>query len=176
MKLFERTIKEILRPLTKNNISYCIIGGLAVISSGVRRGTADFDIIIDETKLDKALEIIYRQKFKLITDINEKKEKLYFRKTLNQAIAYVKFTSPDALKINKGGFNGLFGDIWLKDTFEFEKIRKDSSVYTFYNERVYIAGIDDLIKLKKSAGRPVDKEDVYELKLIKKKFKKNKNV
>lgn len=170
MKLFERTVKEILKPLTRNRIDYCIIGGLAVIASGVRRGTADFDIVIQEKKLEKALEIIYKQGFKLITDI-DKKNKLYYCKNVTQAIAYAKLTTPKAIKINKGGFNGLFGDIWLKTIIPFTELKKRVKKYKLYNEQIKIVAIDDLIKLKKFADRPLDKQDIYELKLLKKRKK-----
>ncbi|PIZ15362.1 hypothetical protein COY51_05455 [Candidatus Desantisbacteria bacterium CG_4_10_14_0_8_um_filter_39_17] len=172
MKIFERTVKEILKPFTRNGIDYCIIGGLAVIVSGVRRGTADFDIVIPKEKFEKAIEVIYNQEFKLITDIDDKKNKLYYCETVDQAIAYVKITMPKAIKINKGGFNGLFGDIWLKTVIPFEKLNQRAKKYKLYNEQIRIVAIDDLIKLKKSAGRPVDKQDIYELGLLKRKSKK----
>lgn len=168
MKLFERTVKEILKPFTQNQIDYCLIGGLAVIILGVRRGTADFDIVISKEKLEKAMEIIYRQGFKLITNI-DKKNKLYYCKTVNQAIAYVKMTEPQAIKINKWGFNGLFGDIWLTTVVPFAELNQRAKKYKLYNEQIKIVDIDDLIKLKKFVGRPVDKQDIYELNLLKKK-------
>lgn len=169
MKLFERTVKEILNPFTQNQIEYCIIGGLAVIASGVRRGTSDFDIVIQKEKLGKALEIIYKQGFKLITDIDDKKDKLYYCNTLIQAIAYVKMTSPKAIKINKGGFSGLFGDIWLMTVIPFVELKQRAKKYKLYNEWIRIVSTEDLIKLKELAGRPVDKQDIRELKFLKKK-------
>ena len=43
MRLFQKTVKEVLTPFRKNGIDYCVIGGLAVISTGIRRGTMDFE-------------------------------------------------------------------------------------------------------------------------------------
>lgn len=169
MKFFEKIVKEILKPFTQNKIDYCIIGGIAVIVSGVRRGTADFDMVISQDKFENAIKVIYKQGFKLITNINDKNNKLCYCKTVNQAIAYINITQPNAIKINKGGFNGLFGDVWLKTVIPFAKLKERSKKYKLYNEQIKIVSIDDLIKLKKSAGRSIDKQDIYELKLLKKK-------
>lgn len=169
MELFQKIITEILRPLRKNRIEYCIIGGLAVILLGVRRGTADFDIVIPEDKIEEALKTVYRRGFKLVTNIDEQKGRLYYCATLEQAIAYLKLTAPKALKLNKGGIDGLFGDIWLKTIVPFAELKKHSKKYKLYNELISVASPNDLIKLKKIAGRAVDKQDICELKLIKRK-------
>jgi len=168
MKIFEKIVKEVLKPFTKEGINYCIIGGLAVISYGVRRGTSDFDIVISEENIEKALKIIYEKGYKLITNIDEKKKKLYYCKTLNQALAYVRLLLPKVIKVNKGGLNGMFGDIWINIGIPYKKLEMDAQKFNLYGERVRIASVKDLIKLKKYSGRTVDKLDVYELRKIEK--------
>lgn len=60
----------------------------------------------------------------------------------------------------------MFGDIWLKTVIPFAKLKQRSEKYELYNEQIKFATVEDLIKLKKFAGRPVDKEDIYELKIL----------
>lgn len=175
MKFFERIVKELLKPFTVRGIDYCIIGGLAVIASGVRRGTADFDLTIPESKIEEALAVLYSQGFKIVTGINAESERLFYCGTLRQATAYMKITCPSVIKINKGGWNGLFGDIWLRPDVPFEKLRRNAVVSKLYGEEVKLASADDLIKLKKSAGRPVDKIDILELKSLRRKKKTKKS-
>ena len=103
MKFFERIVKEILKPLSDSRIDYCIIEGLAIIASGVRRGTADFDLAISGKQTEDALEILYKQGFKLVTDVGAEKKKLFYCGTLKQAMAYLKVSNPSAIKVNKGG-------------------------------------------------------------------------
>lgn len=167
MKIFEKTVKEILKPFTKKGIDYCIIGGLAVIAHGVRRGTSDFDIVISEKNTEEAIKIIYEKRYKLITDIDEKKNKLYYCGTLNQAIAYVRIQIPKVIKINKGGLDGQFGDIWLNIGIPFEELEKNADKLKLYGEKIRIASVKDLIKLKKNSDRTVDKLDIYELEKLK---------
>jgi len=166
MKFFERIVKEVLHPLTRHSIDYCVIGGLAIIASGVRRGTADFDIVIPEDKTAQALDILYGNGFRLITDIGKRDDRLSYCRTIEQAIAYVRVSRPSALKMNTGGWDGLFGDIWLRTAVPFQKLRKDASKVRLYGEEVKLASRNDLIKLKKAAGRPVDKVDILELKAL----------
>lgn len=168
MEFFQKIITEILRPLRKSRIEYCIIGGLAVILLGVRRGTSDFDVVISEDKIEDALKIIYNRGFKLVTGIDDQKGRLYCCATLKQAIAYFKLTAPKALKLNKGGIDGLFGNIWLKTIVPFAELKRHSKKYKLYNEVINVASSEDLIKLKKIAGRAVDKQDIRELRFIKK--------
>ena len=167
MKIFEKTVKEILSPFTKKGIDYCIIGGLAVIAHGIRRGTSDFDIVISEKNIEKALKIIYEKGYKLITDIDEKRNKLCYCRTLSQAIAFVRIQLPKVIKINKGGLDGQFGDIWLNVCVPFEELEKHSDKLKLYGEKIKIASVKDLIKLKKNSARTVDKLDMYELKKLK---------
>ncbi len=168
MKFFERIVKEILKPFRANGIDYCIIGGLAVVASGVRRGTSDFDLAIAESEAEKILGVVYEQGFKLVTDVNAEMEKLYYCDTLRQAVTYIKVGNPSAIKINKGGWDGLFGDIWLRTIVPFEKLRSNALRIKFYGEEIKLASLDDLIKLKKASGRPVDKMDILELKSLRK--------
>ena len=158
-----------MKPFRASGIDYCIIGGLAVIASGIRRGTADFDLVITESEAEEALAVVYEQGFKLVTDINAGREKLYYCNTLKHAVAYIKVSNPSAIKINKGGWDGLFGDIWLRTTIPFDKLRSNAVKGKFYGEEIKLASVDDLIKLKKAAGRPIDKIDVLELKSLRKK-------
>ena len=172
MKFFERIVKEILKPLSDSRIDYCIIEGLAIIASGVRRGTADFDLAISGKQTEDALEILYKQGFKLVTDVGAEKKKLFYCGTLKQAMAYLKVSSPSAIKVNKGGWEGLFGDIWLRTPIPFEKLRNDALESKLYGEKVKLASVNNLIKLKKAAGRPVDKIDILELKSLRKSKKR----
>lgn len=172
MKFFEKIVKEVLKPLSDNRIDYCIIGGLAIIASGVRRGTADFDLAISGKQTEDALVILYKQGFKMVTDVSAEKEKLSYCSTLKQAMAYVEVGNPSAIKVNKGGWEGLFGDIWLRTPVPFEKLRNEALETELYGEKVKLASVNNLIKLKKAAGRPVDKMDILELKSLRKSKKR----
>jgi hypothetical protein len=170
MRIFERIVKEVLAPLKSNKVDYCIIGGLAVIAAGVRRGTMDFDIVIDKLKWKQALQILYKNGFKLVTSIDETKKKLLWCQTLKQAIAYISLTNPQVFKVNKDGWNGLYGDIWLDSKIPFDELRQHTYEVKIFNEEIRFASINDLIRLKKDTGRNRDKQDIEELRKIRQKY------
>jgi len=61
----------------------------------------------------------------------------------------------------------MFGDIWINIGIPYKKLEKNAKRINLYGEKVRIASVKDLIKLKKFSDRTVDKLDVYELEKLK---------
>ncbi|MDP2752098.1 MAG: hypothetical protein Q8O31_05790, partial [Rhodocyclaceae bacterium] len=58
---------------------------------------------------------------------------------------------------------GLTLDILLFPPVDFSRLRDNAVTFTVHNTPMVLASIDDLIALKKAAGRPIDLADVEHL-------------
>ena len=59
--------------------------------------------------------------------------------------------------------NPLMIDVLVEESLKYEKTNADKTVRIFDGVRIPIVSIDDLIKMKKKAGRPKDKLDLEQL-------------
>ncbi|HEX21573.1 MAG TPA: hypothetical protein ENH19_02845 [Actinobacteria bacterium] len=141
-------IEKLLKSLNENNVRYLIIGATAFPVHGYSRATLDIDIFIDPSldnakKVHKALsEFGYDVSDVSIDDLI--KNKILIRQYLIETDVH-----PFVAGIN-------FEEAW--------RGRIESEIG---NTKVFFAGLDDLIKMKKAAGRPKDNEDLKFLEEIK---------
>src|SRR5690606_22531354 len=58
-------------------------------------------------------------------------------------------------------------DLFVQEPFDFDTVFQRSDKIEMDQAYVHIASIDDLIEMKKKAGRPVDMQDIIMLELLK---------
>lgn len=142
-------IEKLLKLLNAHKVRYIVIGAAAFPVHGYSRATLDIDIFIQPTPLNAARCLTALEKFGYdITDITIKElltKKLLLRQYLIEA---------DFHPFVKGI---TFNRVWKNRV----KNKIGSTV-------VYFAGLDDLIQMKKAAGRIKDKEDLKVLRALKK--------
>lgn len=155
---------ELLEELYKNGIRYLIVGGLAVNLHGVPRVTQDIDIVIamereNILKLNAVLKKLgYKPRLPVNPDdmVNSKIVKDW---VVNKNLKAFSFYHQKE--------NYKVVDIVLVHQLDFEDAFKNKSVKKAQNIEIYLVSIDDLIKMKKSAGRSQDSSDVKMLKKVK---------
>jgi len=155
---------ELLEELYKNGIRYLIVGGLAVNLHGVPRVTQDIDIVIamereNILKLNAVLKKLgYKPRLPVNPDdmVNSKIVKDW---VVNKNLKAFSFYHQKE--------NYKVVDIVLVHQLDFEDAFKNKSVKKAQNIEIYLVSIDDLIKMKKSAGRSQDSSDVEMLKKVK---------
>ena len=143
---------RILEVLTEHDVDYVVIGGLAVQAHGHTRTTQDVDLIPSETdenltRLARALE------------------------ALNARAAGLAGTaSTTALVLPTDGVASLDTDAGGVDIHlappgapDYTSLRERALVIDVRGLRVPVAGRDDLIRMKRASGRPVDRGDVLAL-------------
>jgi predicted nucleotidyltransferase len=137
-------IEDLLKSLNDHKVHFVIIGAAAFPVHGYARATLDTDIFIEPTEINAKKCIAALKDFgydtNQITEQDLLKKKILLRQYLVEIDIhpYVKGVS--------------FDDIWK------HKVRdKIGNVETCF------AGLDDLIKMKKAAGRSKDKEDLNAL-------------
>ena len=154
----------IFNALNDAKVQYVVVGGLATVLHGHIRMTSDIDMIIDlnKTEAEKALKVI---------------EELGFRPRLPvPAIHFAdEQTRRDWIE-NKGmevfSFHNeknplLSLDVFVHHPIPFEELMARAVQADVEDTKINICSIDDLISLKKIAGRPLDLDDIENLELIK---------
>lgn len=139
--------KKLLKLLNDHKVNYVIIGGVAVIAHGYTRTTEDIDIFIEPTRENatKALEALKICGYDISdVSIDEALEKkLLFRGYILKTDIHPKVTGID------------FQTIW-----------KNKIPIIYLGEATCFASLDDLITMKKAAGRDRDIEDLKHLEEI----------
>jgi len=156
---------EILEGLYKSKVRYLIAGGLSVNLYGVPRVTQDIDIVIamdreNVLKITSLLkELGYVPRLPVSPDdlANPDKVKDWIEnKNLKAFSFYHKNENYKVL------------DIVLVHPLDFEKSFINRTVKRAKDIDIYLASIDDVVKMKEFSGRPQDLSDIEMLNKVRK--------
>jgi hypothetical protein len=154
----------ILREFQRQKVKYIIVGGIAVNLLGWLRNTADMDILLEmsDENLAKAVKILKNKGYRVKQPVDpmgiaDKKTREDWIK--NKHMKAFNFYKEDELKEV---------DIIIDTPVPYEKAKKNIVFMRAEDIKLPVISIDDLIKMKKSTGRIVDKLDIEQLKKIKK--------
>lgn len=148
--------KTLLRSLKDHQVKFVVIGATAGIAYGFERLTKDIDIFVEPTRenMQKTFEALKMCGYDVTdTSIEEAlQKKLLFR-------GYILRTDihPSVLGV------------------DWETVWKNKVQYKFLGEGTYFCSLDDLIQMKKAAGRPQDLEDLRHLEEIKRQLSAKKS-
>ena len=160
----KRSVEATVEALNAHGVRYLIAGGLAVVAHGYLRFTADIDIILDlhPDNVTRAIEALgslgYRPRAPVpFRDfINPEKRRQWVRE---KGLTVFSLYSPDhqATEIDVFVELPLDFDPAYRAAARFEIAPGVSAVFVAY---------EDLLRLKKLAGRPRDLEDIERLQAI----------
>jgi predicted nucleotidyltransferase len=143
---------ELLRTLERHGVDYVLIGGLAVQAYSAWRTTQDVDVIVDPTEDNYA---------RVVAALRE----LHAVPRGIDADDVPDPTDPDTLRSGASLFldttAGPF-DV-LQDAAgarPYPQMRADAVAVDVSGISVRIVGLNDLIRLKRAADRPIDREDI----------------
>lgn len=151
-----------LKEFNQRRIRYIIVGGMAFNLLGGFRSTADLDIIIDMKKgnLLKLVGILYKHGYKLLQPVDpadvldrKKRTELIKRKNM-KTLSFLKDNSLNQV------------DVIFDSPVPFATALKSIITVKVDGLRLPVVGIDRLIDMKKTAGRPIDRADIAELKVL----------
>lgn len=153
-----RSVEAIVRALTAANVRYLVVGGLAVVAHGFVRFTADVDLVLDldELNLHRAIAALtslgYRPRAPVAFEqfLDPAKRALWVRE---KGLTVFSLYSP--------AHQATEVDVFVEAPFDFEEayeraVRADVAP----DLAATFAGLDDLIALKRRAGRPQDALDI----------------
>lgn len=142
-------IENLLKLLNAHKVEFVIIGATAFPVHGYARATLDIDLFI-RPELENARRTLQALKeFGYdVTDLNA--DDLLSKKVLIRQYLLETDIHPFVQGVT------------------FDRVWKNRVSGTYGNEKVYYASLDDLIMMKKAAGRPKDIEDLKFLLSLKK--------
>lgn len=155
--------ERVLKALNKGKVKYVVAGGVAVSLHGVGRSTADLDIIIDMSPLNIKRLFSTFKKIGFVPKVPVTADQFMIKK--NRA----KWIKEKNMKVFS--FVNLNNPIELVDIFVIEPIPYHKARKMLITEKelsVPVLAIDDLIRLKKKAGRDQDLLDISDLQRLEK--------
>lgn len=140
--------EKLIQLLKENNVIFVIIGATALPVYGYARATLDIDLFIKPNlnNIKRTMKALREFGYDLM-DLSPEdflKNKILIRQYIVEA---------DFHPFVKG--------------VSFEEIWKNKIKAQFGKTEVYFPSLDDMIKMKKAAGRAIDREDLKYLKKIK---------
>jgi predicted nucleotidyltransferase len=158
------SVESIVRALNSAGVRYLIVGGLAVVAHGYVRFTADIDLVLDPDprSLKRALRALgdlgYRPRAPVpLEDFADVEKRAAWARDKGLTVFSLHSDDHAATEI----------DLFVEPPFDFEKAygrvhRADlgSGVEASF------AGLEDLIEIKRSAGRAQDIEDLDALRSL----------
>ena len=156
--------EEILRAFQKEKVKYVLVGGIAVNLLGSLRSTADLDILVEmsDSNLAKVVRIFKKQKYRVkqpVDPIGIADKKIREDWIKNKHMKAFNFYKEEGLKEV---------DLIIDSPISYKEAIKTAEFIRIGSIALPVISIDNLIKMKKRSGRPVNKFDIGELKKIKK--------
>lgn len=149
---------ELITRLTEAEVDFVVVGGVAVILYGSARNTKDLDITYD-TAPENLLSL-----GNVLIGLNAR------LRGIDEEVPFV----PDARTLRQVSLLTLDTDAGWLDLLArppggptYAELRASASELEIAGAPVRVASIDDLIAMKRVAGRLRDKADIEELELIK---------
>jgi hypothetical protein len=152
--------KDILLALAKSKVRYLVAGGFAVNFHNYNRSTADLDLIIHlEPKNAEIFDAMmtdlgYRPRVPVSgKDLGDESKRREWIMEKNMVVfTYINPNNPMEII-----------DIFVEEPKPFEEMYKDRLVSDVFDVKINVVGYDDLVEMKKKAGRPKDQIDLLEL-------------
>ena len=141
-------LQGVFRFFQQHDVKYVVIGGIASVLHGVPRATFDLDILIEATQKNAQ---------QLLTAL------------IDAGFGTAILTTPKAIIENE---ITIFKDKIRIDVqtytpgIEFSEVWERRKTVEYQGQEFYILSKQDLLTSKRTAGRPVDMEDVRLLELI----------
>ncbi len=156
--------EEIFREFELKGLRYLVVGGMAVNLYGYVRLTMDLDIMVDlsEENLSKVVDIMEEFGYTPRVPVNphefisKERRDEWIREKRALVFTFIDLKSP---------FKHI--DIFLSNPIDFEDAYSRRETMVVGGIRINLASVDDLIRMKRSAGRPRDMEDINHLERIK---------
>lgn len=149
--------KDLFVALEKYKIEYLVAGGFAVNFHQVNRATADLDLIlhlkndnvIRFNKMMKDLGYVPRVPVKADDFANKQIRKQWMEEKGMVVFSFIQPHNPLELI-----------DIFVEEPSPYDELEKNKLVVEAFGAKIFVVGLEDLLALKKSAGRPKDLLDI----------------
>jgi predicted nucleotidyltransferase len=153
-------IEDLLTELSGADVRYVVVGGVAVVLHGYLRATADLDLIIDlePANIEAALRVFDRFRFKPRAPVS-----LHTFANAEERRRWVEEKNLQVFSLWRSDAPGFEVDLFVEAPLPFENLYERAASAQIGHATVRVASIDDLIAMKRTAGRRRDREDIEAL-------------
>lgn len=157
------SLEAIFAALERAQVRYLVVGGVAVVLHGHPRFTADLDLVLalEEANVRAAFGTLaalgYAPRAPVAAeDLADPERRAEWVRTKGITVFSLASAEHPATEV----------DLFVEEPFPFEQAYLRAVWADLGETRVPIAGIADLVEMKRRAGRPQDLEDVHHLEAI----------
>lgn len=157
-------IAEILRALAKGEVDFVLVGGLAVQLHGFLRSTFDVDLVLamNDSNLDRFIDVAKGRGLKPVIPVD-----IDALRDARQIDQWHREKGMLAFALREPQAAGCVIDVLVRPEISYEQLIANSVEGELFGSKIRIAGIDDLLIMKRAADRPKDRLDVEALEKIK---------
>lgn len=154
----------IFQLLNEANARYIVVGGIATILHGYVRATTDIDLVIDlhPKEVEKTIRALTAHGFKPRAPVDP----LQFADPVQRA-SWLDEKGMQVFSMARPDNPGVSVDLFARHPIPFDLLWTRSILTEIGGQSIRICSIDDLIELKRQAGRPRDLNDIEQLSKIK---------
>jgi len=155
--------EPIFEILNTAGVRYVVVGGLATVLYGHARLTADVDLAVDlaPEEAAKTIRALVDKGFRPQVPVPPEE---FAKRTVREG--WLREKNMRAFSLVDSANPMRVVDLLLKPDVPFEQLLTRSEEVLVNKTKVRIASIDDLITLKRRAGRPQDLSDIEQLEAI----------
>lgn len=156
-----RSVEQIFRSLNDAGARYLVAGGLAVVAHGFVRFTNDVDIVLDlaESNCRAALGALARLGYRPLVPVS-----LGEFADAAKRRAWARDKGARVFQLFSDAHPATRIDLFLEAPFDFDEVYSRRSRQTVEPDlEVPFVGLEDLIDMKRRAGRPQDLADADKL-------------
>ena len=149
--------EPVLRALNDAGVRYLVVGGVAVVLHGYLRTTGDLDLVIELSpdNLARALDALEGSGF-------QPRSPVPLRSFADPEIrrTWIETKNLQVFSLWHPELPGFEVDIFVEEPFDFDHAWGRKVDVALTNTVATIVGIEDLLELKRTAGRARDLDDV----------------
>jgi len=157
-------IADLLQSLSDEHVQYVLVGGLAVQLHGFLRSTFDIDLVLAMNDENLVRFIAVAKQYGLVPVIPVTIDSL---RNASQIDQWHREKGMLAFALREPHIGGSVVDVLVRPEVPFDKLMVNAIAGELFSRQVWIASIDDLLTMKRSANRPKDQLDVVALEKIK---------
>lgn len=157
-------IADLLQSLSDEHVQYVLVGGLAVQLHGFLRSTFDIDLVLAMNDENLVRFIAVAKQYGLVPVIPVTIDSL---RNASQIDQWHREKGMLAFTLREPHIGGSVVDVLVRPEVPFDKLMVNAIAGELFSRQVWIASIDDLLTMKRSANRPKDQLDVVALEKIK---------
>ena len=153
-------IEGVLEALNRARVRYLVVGGVAVVLHGYLRTTADLDLVIqlERENILRAVDALtglgYRPRVPVDpASLADSEIRRQWVRDKNLMVFSMWSPAHPALEV----------DVFVEEPFDFDQVYARALRVPLERIETTVVALDDLIVLKRSAGRPLDRQDVAAL-------------